>query len=192
MNHAEQKVEKTPASEKTWAQYLEENGNNPAKAAQVQIAELKAQISEMQKERPVAEWVNEEQGFQYLTQMRLPDGTQLYAAPQGVDLIRSQIQQMTLALSEGEWADLLSPDPDVSALEVEIGKLVNRVHESVVNEDSARLDWVLNATKYRVQGTDEYGWRVLDWSNGLTFFIDRVPTAREAIDAARLKLNEKN
>lgn len=28
--------------------------------------------------KPVAEWVNEEQGFQYLVKSRLPDGTMLY------------------------------------------------------------------------------------------------------------------
>jgi hypothetical protein len=53
--------------------------------------------------------------------------------------------------------------------------------------DGQMLDWVLVHSAYRVMGSDERGWVVMDNSNGLTFITDRHSTSREAIHAAMIK-----
>ncbi|MES2349134.1 MAG: hypothetical protein V4641_16355 [Pseudomonadota bacterium] len=72
----------------------------------------------------------------------------LYTAPvpaagvQG-DALRDAVRQMTIALKNREWADLLCSDDDAAALEIEIGEALHRVHGDIVaHQVKDGIDWV--------------------------------------------------
>ena len=85
-----------------------------------------------------------------------------------------------------KWAHIYTSFPKTGALltaaATELTTLTARVEAA--EGDSQRLEWVLTHRTYRVQGSDERGWFVLDNSNGLTFLTEKHPTYRAAIDAA--------
>lgn len=49
--------------------------------------------------------------------------------------------------------------------------------------DTERLEFIIENSMLKCQGR-ESSWFVLDVSDGLTFYTDRFPAYREAIDAA--------
>lgn len=58
-------------------------------------------------------------------------------------------------------------------------------------DDMERLDWLVRNRAYMVMGDDQRGWMVMDQSNGLSILTRDHKTYRGAIDAARIKLKEK-
>jgi hypothetical protein len=45
--------------------------------------------------------------------------------------LRAGVRQLTLALREREWADLLTTDSDLAALDEEVRKLLGERHEGL-------------------------------------------------------------
>ncbi len=52
----------------------------------------------------------------------------------------------------------------------------------------ADLEWVVSNSGIRIQGRGD-SWSALDFRNGLTFIVRDVPTMRDAIAAARSKMD---
>jgi hypothetical protein len=52
--------------------------------------------------------------------------------------LRAGVRQLTLALREREWADLLTTDSDLAALEEEVRKLLGERHEGPVGHPAAQ------------------------------------------------------
>jgi hypothetical protein len=81
------------------------------------------------------------------------------------DDLRKAVQLMAGLLKDGEWAEILSSDPDVAALEAEISRLIGAQQEDDAR-DAARYRWL----RERMLGID------FDWADaGITALSFEMP-----------------
>jgi ribosome-associated translation inhibitor RaiA len=90
----------------------------------------------------------------------------------------------------GEYTLIENVKHTFAGLTKQIERLKNRLARSERAEE--RLKWVLENSLFRVQGSNEHGWCVLDCSNGITFLTkEKHPDYNMAIDEAMAILAER-